>query len=158
MATIIKAGNAAGGVAVTPDTTGTLQLKTGTGSGTTALTIDASQNVSLAAALAVTGALSAASITSGGSPVTTTAGFVGSITATGYQRFPSGLIIQWLPSGSGVRSWAIPFPTAVFGAWYTATAVGTSVDNAYITTLSTTQVGLSQVNSTPTGYVIGIGY
>jgi hypothetical protein len=158
MATIIKAGNAAGGVGVTPDTTGTLQLKTGTGSGTTALTIDASQNVSLAAALAVTGALSAASMTSGGSPVATTAGFVGSLTTTGYQKFPGGFIIQWLPPGTGVRSWSIPFPNAVFGAWYIGIGPGTSVDNTYVSTLTTTQVGFTQVNTTPNGYVLGIGF
>lgn len=164
MATIIKAGNAAGGLSVTPDTTGTLQVKTGTGSGTTALTIDATQNATLAAALAVVGALSAntiaatGTITSNGSPVATTAGFVGSLTATGYQKFPGGFIIQWLPPGTGVRSWATPFPNAVFGAWYIGIGPGSSVDNTYVSTLTTTQVGFSQVNTTPNGYVLGIGY
>jgi len=158
MANIIKSGNAAGGMSVTPDTSGELQIKTGTGSGTTALTIDTSQNTTLAAALSVVGALSAASMTSGGSPVATTAGFVGSLTATGYQKFPGGFIIQWLPPGTGVRSWAIPFPNAVFGAWYLGIGPGTSVDNTYVSTLTTTQVGFTQVNTTPNGYVLGIGY
>ena len=83
--------------------------------------------------------------------------FEASLTATGYQKFSSGIIIQWIAAGSGVRSWAIPFPNAVFGAWYTPTNIGTSVDNAYISTLTTTQVGLSQINSNPTGFILGIG-
>lgn len=159
MATIIKAGNATGGAAVTPDTTGTLQVKTGTGSGTTAVTIDASQNVSLAAALAVVGALSAASITSGGSAVTTTSGFTNSLSTSGYQKFPGGFTIQWLAPASGnTRSWPIAFTTAAVGAWYIGIGPGSSVDNPYVSALSTTSVTISQVNTTPNGYIIGIGY
>lgn len=47
MATIIKAGNATNGLQVTPDNTGILELKTGTGAGTTGLTLDASQNATV---------------------------------------------------------------------------------------------------------------
>ena len=48
MATTITAGNATnGGAAVSSDNTGILELKTGTGSGTTAVTVDASQNAGL---------------------------------------------------------------------------------------------------------------
>ena len=45
MSTTIVAGNATNGAAITSDNTGILELKTGTGSGTTAVTLDASQNV-----------------------------------------------------------------------------------------------------------------
>ena len=55
MATTILAGNATNGLALTPDNTGILQLKTGTGAGTTALTLDASQNATLAGTLTVAG-------------------------------------------------------------------------------------------------------
>lgn len=44
MATTITAGNATNGAIISPDNTGILELKTGTGSGTTGLTLDASQN------------------------------------------------------------------------------------------------------------------
>jgi hypothetical protein len=160
MANIIKAGNASGGFAVTPDSTGILQLKTGAvAGGTTALTLDASQNATLAAALAVTGALSAASMTSGGSPVATTAGFVGSLTPTGYQKFPGGFTIQWIaPSSGGTKSWPIAFTTAAVGAWYIGITAGSSTDNSYVSALSTTSVTISQTNTTPNGYIIGIGY
>ncbi len=159
MANILKAGNATGGMSVTPDTSGELQIKTGTGSGTTALTIDTSQNATLAAALAVTGALSAASMTSGGSPVATTGSFVGSLATSGYQKFPGGFTIQWLAPASGnTRSWPIAFTTAAVGAWYIGIGPGSSVDNPYVSALSTTSVTISQVNTTPNGYIIGIGY
>lgn len=58
MSTIIKAGNATDGLALTADNTGILELKTGTGSGTTALTLDASQNATFAGTVTtVTGAV-----------------------------------------------------------------------------------------------------
>jgi hypothetical protein len=60
MATVITAGNATNGLKITPDNTGILELKTGTGAGTTALTLNASQNATLA------GTLSAGDITSSG--------------------------------------------------------------------------------------------
>ena len=47
MASVIKAGNATDGVQVTSDNTGILELKTGSGSGTTAVTVDTSQNVGI---------------------------------------------------------------------------------------------------------------
>ena len=60
MATNITAGNATNGLTLTPDNTGTLDIKTGTGAGTTAISIDASQNV------AITGTLTVGGIPSGG--------------------------------------------------------------------------------------------
>lgn len=48
MASTITAGNSTnGGLTTTADTTGALQIKTGTGAGTTAISIDASQNVTI---------------------------------------------------------------------------------------------------------------
>jgi len=58
MANIIKAGNAAGGFSVTPDQSGVLNIRTGTGAGTTALTIDETQNATFAGNLNVSGVLS----------------------------------------------------------------------------------------------------
>lgn len=55
MATTITAGNATSGAAIASDNTGTLQLKTGTGAGTTAISIDASQNVAIPGTLTVGG-------------------------------------------------------------------------------------------------------
>lgn len=61
MATTITAGNSTnGGTAIASDNTGILELKTGSGAGTTAITADASQNVTVAGGLTVTGAFSGA--------------------------------------------------------------------------------------------------
>ena len=51
MSSTITAGNATNGLALSCDNTGILELKTGTGSGTTAITADASQNVTVAGTL-----------------------------------------------------------------------------------------------------------
>jgi hypothetical protein len=58
MATNITAGNATNGAAISSDNTGTLAIKTGTGAGTTAISIDASQNVAITGTLTVGGILS----------------------------------------------------------------------------------------------------
>jgi hypothetical protein len=55
MASIIKAGNATDGVQVSSDATGALDIKTGTGAGTTAISIDASQAVTMPGNLTLTG-------------------------------------------------------------------------------------------------------
>lgn len=48
MANVITAGNSSnGGTAITTDTSGTLNIVTGSGSGSNAITIDASQNVAV---------------------------------------------------------------------------------------------------------------
>jgi len=54
MASTITAGNATNGLALSCDNTGILELKTGTGSGTTGLTIDASQNAAFAGTITAT--------------------------------------------------------------------------------------------------------
>jgi hypothetical protein len=65
MASEIKAGNATDGLSVSSDNTGTLNIKTGTGAGTTAISIDASQNV------AIPGTLTVGGIPSGGNYILT---------------------------------------------------------------------------------------
>lgn len=58
MANIIKAGSTSAGLTVTPDQSGILDIRTGQAAGgVTALTIDASQNVALAANATVAGNL-----------------------------------------------------------------------------------------------------
>ena len=64
MATTITAGNATNGAAVSSDNTGILELKTGTGAGTTALTLNASQNATLAGTLGV-GAVTSTGLVTG---------------------------------------------------------------------------------------------
>jgi hypothetical protein len=80
MANIITAGNSTnGGTAISTDTSGTLNIVTGSGSGANAITIDASQNVTFANAITTTG-----NGTIGGAlSVTGNATITGTLTATG---------------------------------------------------------------------------
>ncbi len=55
MPTILKAGNSSSGYSMTPGGDGALAIKTGSGAGTTALTVDGSQNTTLARTLQVAG-------------------------------------------------------------------------------------------------------
>lgn len=63
MPNLLVAGNSTnGGTAISTDTSGTLNIVTGSGSGANAITIDASQNVTTGANLTVTGTLTAPQI------------------------------------------------------------------------------------------------
>ena len=64
MANILTAGNSSnGGTAISTDTSGTLNIVTGSGSGSNAITIDASQAVTMPGNLTVTGTLNAGALT-----------------------------------------------------------------------------------------------
>lgn len=67
MPNLLVAGNSTnGGTAITTDTSGTLNIVTGSGSGSNAITIDASQAVTIPGNLTVSGTLSASGGVSGG--------------------------------------------------------------------------------------------
>lgn len=53
MSTVITAGNATNGLSLSADNVGAFEFKTGTGAGTTAITVDSSQNVTFAGTAAV---------------------------------------------------------------------------------------------------------
>lgn len=74
MATTITAGNATNGLTLTPDNTGALELKTGTGAGTTALTLDSSQNATVAGTLKAAGVTTAMYPLVSGTAVASTSG------------------------------------------------------------------------------------
>jgi hypothetical protein len=63
MPNVITAGNSSnGGTAISTDTSGTLNIVTGSGSGANAITIDASQAVTMPGNLTVTGSITGGSI------------------------------------------------------------------------------------------------
>jgi hypothetical protein len=67
MANLITAGNGTNnGLAVTSDNTGALNILTGSGSGTAAISIDSSQNVTIAGNATITGTITATGGVSGG--------------------------------------------------------------------------------------------
>lgn len=85
MPNVITAGNSSnGGTAITTDTSGTLEIKTGTGSGTTAISIDASQNVTIAGTISASGGVSGG--IRSGTVVTSTSG-----TSIDFTSIPSGV-------------------------------------------------------------------
>lgn len=109
MATIIKAGNVASGAQITPDATGILQLNTGSGAGTAALTLDTSQNATLA------GTLNSGAITSSGAIVSS-----GTITSSTGALYP-------LVSATAVSTATTSFTASIAGTTMTVTAVGSGV-------------------------------
>lgn len=63
------------------------------------------------------------------------------ITGNGYQKFPSGLILQWMstssgPTGQARRNWPLVFPTAYLAGVVSEAAGGADVDNTVGWTLS----------------------
>jgi hypothetical protein len=73
MSTVIKAGNSTTAGSFAPDSTGILEFKTGTGAGSTAMTIDASQNITTTGNLTVSGTLNVA-VVSPIQPITASVG------------------------------------------------------------------------------------
>jgi hypothetical protein len=99
MATTITAGNATNGAIIVGDNAGILELKTGTGSGTTGLTINASQNATFA------GTVASGAITATGSITAT-----GAIQASGVTTnlYPLVLDTVKTATGSSVEFTGIP--------------------------------------------------
>ena len=104
MANTITAGNATNnGLAVLSDNTGTLNILTGSGAGTAAISIDASQNVTMAANLSVTGNTTVTGTLSA------TGGVTGSLKSATAQNSTSGTSIDFTGIPSGVKRITVMF-------------------------------------------------
>jgi hypothetical protein len=103
MANTIIAGNGTNnGLAVTSDATGALNILTGSGAGTAAISIDSSQNVTMAANLSVTG-----NTTITGT-LTASGGVSGSI-ASGTSVSASGTSVSFTSIPAGVKRITVMF-------------------------------------------------
>jgi len=156
MANTIVAGNSTNnGLAVTSDNTGALNILTGSGAGTNAITIDASQNVAMTANqtvagnLTVTGTLNASgggTIKSGTSVSTATTSFTGAtsgISTTLTASSVTGTIqVGQVIAGTGIA------------AGTTITALGTGTGGAGTYTISPASTGT--VSGTIT--VVGVDF
>lgn len=120
MASVIKAGNATNGVQVSSDNTGILQLSTGTGSGTTALTLDASQNATLAGTLAV------GAVTSTGLVTGATGALYPIVSETAKAYNWNGLTNNTVLDFTGIPSW-VKRITVMFNGVSTNGTSGTNV-------------------------------
>lgn len=104
MANTIIAGNGTNnGLAVTSDGSGALNILTGSGAGTAAISIDSSQNVTAAANLSVTGN---ATITG---TLSATNGITGSLKSATTQASTSGTSIDFTGIPSGVKRITVMF-------------------------------------------------
>lgn len=144
MATTITAGNATNGLALTPDNTGILQLKTGTGSGTTALTLDASQNATIAGNLTLTG--NASGVIKSGTAVASTSGT--SIDFTGIPSTAKRITVMF----SGVSTNGTSNPLFQLGSGSPTTSgylgAGSSIDAASASSTNfTTGIGIFSANA-----------
>jgi hypothetical protein len=144
MANIITAGNSTnGGTAITTDTSGTLDIKTGTGSGTTAISIDTSQNVTATGNLSFNSGYGSAAVAYGCRAWVNFNG-TGTVAIRG-----SGNVTSI--TDSGVGSYIVNFTTAmpdvnysVVGAVGPASAGGECVQ---IVSLATTGATISTSNN-----------
>lgn len=138
----------------TPDTTGTLVLKTGS-SNATALTLDASQNATLAGTLTVPGAISASggvvgAVTGNASTataLTTASGSAPSYSARAWVNFNGTGTVAIRASGNvssitdnGVGDYTINFTTAMVDANYAPTFSGIPVSSPSDTRAVTTTI------------------
>jgi hypothetical protein len=104
MSTIITAGNATNnGASISSAADGLIEIKTGTGAGTTAITIDASQNVTMSANLSVTGNTTVTGTLSA------TNGITGSLKSATAQASTSGTSIDFTGIPSGVKRITVMF-------------------------------------------------
>lgn len=86
--------------------------------------------------------------------------FGGSLATNGYQKLPSGLIIQWgAVSANGAKSFPISFPNAVFGVLMSSTAVAGVYTTIHAVSVGLTGFGSDAQNvSNASGVFIAIGY
>ena len=158
MSSTINASTASGGGVITSaDASGILQLQTG---GVTALSISAAQVVTLAATPTVNDSTTKVATTAFANPAS-------SLSANGYVKLPSGVIMQWGTSASvavGVNTavtFPIAFPTAVASVQYMANVSGNASAQQQAGVSSKTTSGFSfwSFNSTTGTYSwFAIGY
>ncbi len=157
MANQIVAGNSSnGGTAISTDTSGTLNIVTGSGSGANAITIDASQAVTMPGTLAVTGAQTIGGNLTVTGTLTASGGVSGSITS-GTAVSASGTSVNFTGIPSGVKRITVMFqaislngssiPMVQIGAGTTPETTG------YLGSVSSMTTGVATESST-TGFKV----
>ena len=149
MANILTAGNSSnGGTAISTDTSGTLNIVTGSGSGANAITIDASQAVTMPGNLTVTGSITGGSISVANS-LRAWVNFNG--TGTPGIR-ASGNVSSITDNGTG--NYTVNFTTAISDANYACTATSdgsTSTTHCWIFAASYTSSNVNLQITNPAG-------
>ncbi len=102
-------------------------------------------------------------VTAGTAELGKTASFGSSLATAGYQKLPSGLIIQWgnfngTAGASGTYTFPIAFPTACVGIGFGGLSP-TGASAPYMTALSASQFSWNRGSSVATnGYFVAVGY
>jgi hypothetical protein len=110
MANIITAGNSTnGGTAISTDTSGTLNIVTGSGSGANAITIDASQAVTMPGTLAVTGAQTVGGNLTVTGTLSASGGVTGSLKSGTSVASTSGTSIDFTSLPTGLKRITVMF-------------------------------------------------
>jgi hypothetical protein len=151
MATTITAGNATNGAAISSDNTGILELKSGTGSGTTAVTIGTNQAVTFAAGTTINGITVGRG---GGSVATNTAVGASALAATTGSSSNNTAVGSAAGSSltSGARNTALGFNALLLNTTGTEnTAVGGNALNKSTTASNNTALGYVALYETTTG-------
>lgn len=157
MASFITAGNATDGLQVSSDNTGILQLKTGTGAGTTAVTIDASQIATFSGTVkppAGTATVAPFNFTAGTNLTTATAGsmeYDGKVIYSTPQSTQRGVVpgAQFFRLNSDLAGANVNTAQSIFG-------VGVTLSSSTVYAFEAIVV-LSKTAGT-TSHTIGLGY
>jgi hypothetical protein len=161
MASTITAGNATNGLAIASDNTGALEIKTGSGAGTTAITISSAQAATFAGA--VTAAAGFVGNASTATKLTTASGSAPSYSARAWVSFNGTGTIAIKSSGNvtsisdgGVGVYTVNLTTAIpttTSACISASACSVGGTNrfigAYQTTTTAIAVNLQNAGGTP---------
>lgn len=157
MASTISAGNATNGLAVSSDNTGILELKTGTGAGTTALTLSTAQNATFAGAVTASGLVTGA--TGALYPIVSGASVSASGTSVDFTGLPSWVrrvtvILSGISTNGTARVQVQIGPSGgVATTGYTSYS-GMSSANTSITTGFAAEAGSSAANWIRTGHFV----
>lgn len=156
MANTITAGNGTNnGLAVTSDGSGALNILTGSGAGTAAISIDSSQNVTAAANLSVTGN---ATITG---TLSATNGITGSLKSATAQASTSGTSIDFTSIPSGVKRITVMFNgVSTNSTSFVQVQLGTSggiQTTSYLSQVSWTGASTGTGGPVTSGFVLDAG-
>ena len=161
MAATISANSAGGGGLVTSgDASGVLALQT---AGVTALSIDAAQVITLVNALGGTPSASTAAVNTSTTQLATTAfaNPASLLSANGYVKLPSGVILQWgsaTGSSSPVITFPIAFPSTLGAAMAMPNNASTAAPAPSISARSTTGFTVSFAGASTNWFWFAIGY
>jgi hypothetical protein len=133
MANIITAGNSSnGGTAISTDTSGTLNIVTGSGSGANAITIDASQNVAMSAGQTIAGNLTVTgSITGGSISVANSLKAWVNFNGTGTVAIRGSNNVTSITDG-GIGVYTVNFTTAMTDANYVFSGIVTNFTGGFL--------------------------